>query len=106
MYTIQALWTMARENTDVTIVIMNNSSYAILNIELMRVGAGQPTPKTLSMLDLSRPDIDWVSLSMSMGVPATRAETAEQLDEQLEAAIAASGPRLIEAIVVQQMPGG
>jgi acetolactate synthase-1/2/3 large subunit len=103
MYTVQALWTMARENTDVTVVIMNNRSYAILNIELARVGAGQPTPKTLSMLDLSRPDIDWVSLSDGMGVPATRATTAEEFHEQFAAAMAGRGPRLIEAVVVQQM---
>ena len=105
MYTVQALWTMARENTDVTVVIMNNRSYAILNIELARVGAGQPTGKTLSMLDLSRPDINWVEISEGMGVPATRATTAEEFHDQLEQALAVNGPRLIEAMVVQQMPG-
>ena len=104
MYTVQALWSMVRENTDVTVVIMNNRSYAILNIELARVGAGQPTPKTLSMLDLSRPDIDWVRLAEGMGVPATRADSAEAFHEQLAAALAEKGPRLIEAMVVQQMP--
>ncbi len=104
MYTVQALWTMARENTDVTVVIMNNKSYAILNIELARVGAGEPTPKTLSMFDLSRPDIDWVSMSEGMGVPATRAATAEEFHEQFAAAMSSKGPRLIEAMVVQQMP--
>ncbi len=103
MYTVQALWSMARENTDVTVVIMNNRSYAILNIELARVGAGQPTPKTLSMLDLSRPDIDWVAISEGMGVPATRAETAEEFHAQFSDAMASRGPRLIEAMVVQQM---
>jgi acetolactate synthase-1/2/3 large subunit len=105
MYTVQALWTMAREQADVTVVIMNNRSYAILNIELARVGAGQPSGKTLSMLDLSRPNIDWVEISEGMGVPATRATTAEEFHRQLEQALAAKGPRLIEAMVVQQMPG-
>ena len=104
MYTVQALWSMARENTDVTVVIMNNRSYAILNIELARVGAGQPTPKTLSMFDLSRPDINWVEISHGMGVPATRATTAEEFHQQFAEAIAGKGPRLIEAMVVQQMP--
>ncbi len=104
MYTIQALWSMARENTDVTVVIMNNRSYAILNIELARVGAGQPTPKTLSMFDLSRPDIDWVQISQGMGVPATRATTAEEFHQQFSDAMASHGPRLIEAMVIQQMP--
>ena len=105
MYTVQALWSMARENTDVTVVIMNNRSYAILNIELARVGAGQPTPKTLSMFDLSGPDIDWVSISEGMGVPATRVTTAEEFHQQFEQAMAHKGPSLIEALVVQQMPG-
>ncbi len=104
MYTIQALWSMARENTDVTIVLMNNHSYAILNIELARVGAGQPTAKTLSMLDLSHPDINWVEISTGLGVPATRAHTADEFYRQFRDAMKKRGPRLIEAIVVQQMP--
>jgi len=105
MYTVQALWSMARENTDVTVVIMNNRSYAILNIELARVGAGQPTPGTLSMLDLSRPDIDWVALAEGMGVPATRANNAEDFHQQFADAMEGQGPCLIEAMVVQQAPG-
>jgi len=104
MYTVQALWSMARENTDVTVVIMNNRSYAILNIELARVGAGQPTPKTLSMFDLSHPDINWVDISEGMGVPATRANTAEEFHQQFADAMVSKGPRLIEAMVVQKMP--
>ncbi len=104
MYTVQALWSMARENTDVTVVLFNNRSYAILNIELARVGAAQPTPKTLSMLDLSRPDISWVDIAVGMGVPATRATTAEEFHQQFSDAMANTGPRLIEAMVVQQMP--
>ncbi len=102
MYTVQALWTMARENTDVTVVIMNNRSYAILNIELARVGAGLPTPKTLSMLDLSRPDIDWVAIAEGMGVPATRATNAEEFHQQFADAMEGEGPCLIEAMVIQQ----
>ena len=105
MYTVQALWSMARENTDVTVVIMNNRSYAILNIELARVGAGQPTPKTLSMLDLSRPDLDWVAIAEGMGIPATRATNAEEFHQQFADAMEGQGPCLIEAMVVQQMPG-
>jgi acetolactate synthase-1/2/3 large subunit len=102
MYTVQALWSMARENTDVTVVIMNNRSYAILNIELARVGAGQPTPKTLSMLDLSRPDINWVDIAQGMGVPATKATSAEEFHQQFAAAMATRGPQLIEAMVIQE----
>jgi acetolactate synthase-1/2/3 large subunit len=105
MYTIQALWSMARENTDVTVVILNNRSYAILNIELARVGAGQPTPKTLSMLDLSRPDIDFVALAEGLGIPASRATSAEDFHQQFADAMEGEGPCLIEAMVEQQMPG-
>ena len=104
MYTVQALWTMARENTDVVVVIMNNHSYAILNVELMRVGGAAPTAKTLSMFDLSRPDIDWVNIAEGMGVPATQATTAEEFHTQFANALATRGPRLIEAMVTQQMP--
>jgi acetolactate synthase-1/2/3 large subunit len=104
MYTVQALWSMARENTDVTVVIMNNRSYAILNIELARVGAGQPTPKTLSMLDLSRPDINWVDIAQGMGVPATKATSAEEFHQQFADAMKTRGPQLIEAMVIQEMP--
>jgi len=104
MYTIQALWSIARENTDVTVVILNNRSYAILNIELARVGAGQPTPKTLSMLDLSRPDIDFVSIAEGLGIPATRATSAEAFHQQFADAMEGEGPCLIEAMVEQQMP--
>ena len=104
MYTLQALWSMAREQADVTVVLLNNRSYAILNIELARVGAGQPTPKTLSMFDLSRPDLDFVALAEGMGVKASRAASAEEFDRQFAAAMAAPGPQLIEAMVEQQIP--
>jgi acetolactate synthase-1/2/3 large subunit len=104
MYTLQALWTMAREQADVTVVIMNNRSYAILNIELARVGAGQPNAKTLSMLDLSRPDLDFVALAEGMGIRAVRATTAEEFDDCFAEAMNRPGPQLIEAMVVQQAP--
>jgi len=99
MYTLQALWTQARESLDVTTVILANRSYAILNIELKRVGAGEPGQKALDMLDLSRPDLDWVKLAEGMGVPGSRAFTAEDLQSQLRTAIAEPGPRLIEAVL-------
>lgn len=97
MYTVQALWTMAREKLDVTTIILNNASYAILNIELARVGAQNPGPKALSLLDLSNPMIDWVELSHGMGVPALRAKTAEEFRDALKEALSIRGPRLIEA---------
>lgn len=97
MYTLQALWTQAREKLDVTTVIFANRSYAILNIELARVGAMNAGPKALSMLDLHNPELDWVQLANGMGVDASRAETIEDFAAQFADAIGLKGPRLIEA---------
>ncbi|MET0458731.1 MAG: acetolactate synthase large subunit [Ilumatobacteraceae bacterium] len=99
MYTVQALWTHARESLDVTTVIMNNRSYAILNIELARTGAGAGGPKARDLLDLSRPDIDFVKLAHGMGVPAVAVRTAEDAVAALERAAAEPGPHLIEALL-------
>lgn len=99
LYTIQSLWTQAREGLDVTTVIYNNRSYAILNMELGRVGAGAGGPRARDLLDLSRPDLDFVSISEGLGVPATRATTAEEFVEQFRHALAEPGPRLVEAMV-------
>ena len=99
MYTLQALWTMARENLDVTTIIMKNNSYGILNIELGRVGVENPGPKALSLLDLTNPTLDWVSMSEGMGVSATRAETTQQFQDALADALGTPGPRLIEAVL-------
>ena len=99
MYTNQALWTMAREQLDVTTILLNNGSYAILNIELMRVGVQNPGPKALSMLDLKHPEINWAEISTGMGVPAVRVSTAEEFRTALADALAAKGPRLIEALL-------
>ena len=97
MYTLQALWTQAREGCDVVNVVFANRSYAILKGELAHVGAGNPGRKALDMLDLDRPDLDWRSLAAGMGVPATRATTADEFNEQFARAVAEPGPRLIEA---------
>jgi acetolactate synthase-1/2/3 large subunit len=99
MYTLQALWTQAREKLDVTTVIFANRSYAILNIELARVGAGNPGPKALSMLDLHNPELDWVKLASGMGVEATRAATIKDFDAQFESAMRGRGPRVIEVVL-------
>jgi acetolactate synthase-1/2/3 large subunit len=99
MYTPQALWTQARERLDVTTVIFANRSYAILNVELMRVGAESRGPKALSMLDLHDPVLDWVALAHGMGVEAERAETRERFAALFADAMHASGPRLIEAVI-------
>ena len=99
MYTLQALWTQAREKLDVTTVIFANRSYAILNIELARVGAGNPGPRALSMLDLHNPELDFVALARGMGVEATRAATIVEFTAQFSSAMAGRGPRLIEAVL-------
>lgn len=99
MYTVQALWSMVREDVDVTVVLLNNRSYAILNIELQRVGAGPPNTKTLSMLDLSNPDLDFRQLAESMGMAASRVGTVEEFETRFREAMATRGPGLIEAIV-------
>jgi len=99
MYTVQSLWTMAREGLDVTAVIFANRKYAILQIELLRVGAGNPGRKADEMLSLDRPDLDWVKLANGMGVAATRATTAEEFNNQLARSLAAPGPALIEVVL-------
>jgi acetolactate synthase-1/2/3 large subunit len=103
MYTPQTLWTMAREKADVTMVVMKNDSYGILNIELARVREGDPNEKMLTMLRIGNPSLDWVKLAEGQGVPATRATTAEEFHKQFAAAMSTTGPRLIEAQIVQNI---
>jgi acetolactate synthase-1/2/3 large subunit len=112
MYTISALWTHAREGLDVTTVIFSNRSYAILAMELDRVGATGPTgdagpageavpvgKAARSLLDLSRPALDFTALAAGLGVPASRASTAGELAAGLRQALAEPGPHLIEAVL-------
>ena len=99
MYTLQSLWTQVREGLDVTTVVLNNGSYAILELELSRVGAGDPGPRARSMLDLKHPDLDFSVLASGMGVPAWRATTADEFTAQLERALATPGPALVEAVL-------
>lgn len=99
MYTVQSLWTMVREDLDVTVLILNNGSYAILNIELARVGVEQPGPTALSLLDLKNPAIQWTDIAKGMGMAAERVETVEALDEAVARAMNERGPQLIEVIL-------
>jgi acetolactate synthase-1/2/3 large subunit len=99
LYTIQSLWTMARERLDVTVVLFNNRAYGILGAELAQLGAGEPGPKARSLLDLGDPDLDFVKLGAGLGVESERVDTAEQLTGALERAIADPGPHLIEALL-------
>lgn len=99
MYTLQALWTQARENLDVTTVIFANRKYAILQVEFMRVGAHNPGPKAMSMLDLTRPNLSWVALAQGMGVPGEQVSDADGFNKALARGIDSPGPYLIEALV-------
>ncbi|HEY0527151.1 MAG TPA: acetolactate synthase large subunit [Stellaceae bacterium] len=97
MYTVQALWTQAREGLDVTTVILNNRAYETLRGELANVGAKNAGRKALDMIDLDRPTLDWISIARGMGVEAGRAETLDELRRQLAAGLRSPGPYLIDA---------
>lgn len=99
MYTLQALWTQAREGLDVTTVIAANRGYRILTVEMQRAGIERPGPTIAPLTDLGSPTLDWVALAGGMGVPAERATTAEELTAALARAFAEPGPHLIEAVV-------
>lgn len=96
MYTVQALWTMAREKQDITVLIFANGSYNILRGELTNVGVRNPGPRAVDMLSLSRPDLDWVMMAKGMGVTASKATTCEELTRALGASLAMGGPNLIQ----------
>ena len=97
MYTVQALWTMARENLDITVVVFANHTYRILNIEMQRTGAGEAGPSAKKLLDLGDPKIDWVPLARGLGLPAVSCTTAEQFERAFEGAMGQRGPMFIEA---------
>lgn len=105
MYTIQALWTLAREQLDVTAIIFNNASYSVLNVELERVGAERIGDKARAQLDLKGPRLDFCRLAQGMGVHAARADTAEDFCHALEYALGQPGPHLIEAMVPESLSG-
>jgi acetolactate synthase I/II/III large subunit len=96
MYTLQSLWTMAREGLNITVLIFANGSYNILRGELTNVGVKNPGPRAVDMLSLGHPDLDWVSLARGMGVEAARARTCEQLIKAFDAGLRSQGPHLIE----------
>ncbi len=95
MYTMQALWTQARERLDVTTVIFSNRKYQILIGELANVGAN-PGRTAMDMLDLGNPDLDWTGMARSMGVEAARAESCEAFADLFAQSMGAKGPFLIE----------
>jgi acetolactate synthase-1/2/3 large subunit len=99
MYTVQGLWTMAREKLDVTTLVFANRSYAILRGELTNVGVQNPGPRAIDMLSLDRPALDWVQMAQSMGVAAVRVDSCEALEATLEDGLAGSVPNLIEVML-------
>jgi acetolactate synthase-1/2/3 large subunit len=99
LYTAQALWTMAREQLDVTVLLCANHRYNILLTELARAGVSEPGSASRALTDLGNPTIDWGALSRAYGVPATQATTAEEMTRELAAALAEPGPRLVELVL-------
>ena len=99
MYTLQALWTQAREGLNVTTLVLSNRSYAILNMELHRVGADAGGPLARRLLDLTDPDLDFCDLARGVGVPARRVENAEDLAGALATGFAEPGPTLVEVLL-------
>jgi acetolactate synthase-1/2/3 large subunit len=97
MYTLQSLWTQARESLNVVTVVFANRKYQILRNEFGAVGAGVPGPNALSMLDIDNPTLDFLALAKGMGVSGARVETADALCREIERGFAARGPYLIEA---------
>jgi acetolactate synthase-1/2/3 large subunit len=99
MYTIQALWTMARENLDICVMIFSNRSYNILYSQLADVGAANPGPRAIDMLTLDRPTLDFSMMSKSMGVPGGKAQNLEELTKHLTYAMSQKGPYLIDVVM-------
>ncbi len=99
MYTIQSLWTMAREGLDITVLVFANGTYNILRGELSNVGVRNPGPRAVNMLSIGNPSIDWVAMAKSMGVEASRAVDCAQLSKSIDAGLKSKGPYLIEVVV-------
>ena len=98
MYSLQSLWTQARERLPVTTILLNNRKYSILIGEYKAVGA-TIGPTAMSMLDLGNPNLDWVKLANGMGVEAARATTLEACADLMRQSFRQSGPFLIELMI-------
>ncbi len=96
MYTLQALWTMAREGLNVTTVVFANRDYAVLKREFSYLGVGNPGTRALDMFEIGRPDLDWVHLAEGMGVPGTRVTSLDEFAKALRNGFESDGPTLIE----------
>ena len=99
MYTLQAFWTQAREQLNVTTLICNNRGYRILGVELKAAGVQEFGPQSAGLISLANPTLEWVKIAGAMGVPGVKVETAEDLVRELETALSEAGPHLIEMML-------
>ncbi len=99
MYTVQALWTQARESLNLTTLLCNNRSYRILQVELARAGVAEPGRNARALTSLANPEIDWARIARGMGIPSVRVDSAESLSAELERAFATPGPNFIEMML-------
>ena len=104
LYTIQSLWTMVREQLDVTVVLFNNHAYGILDTELARAGEKDPGARARAQLELGNPDLDFVAIGTGLGIASRRIQEAGPLTDALAEAIADPGPHLIEVVVPTEAP--
>ena len=100
MYTVQALWTQAREGLNVTTLVCSNRSYRIVRMELVRAGVEDCGPNMRSLTEIDSPAVDWVSLSRGFGVPAVSVANARDMARELGRALAEPGPHLIELVLL------
>jgi acetolactate synthase I/II/III large subunit len=96
MYTLQGLWTIAREALNVTVIIFANRIYSVLQTEFSNFELGSPGPRARDLLEIGRPDLDWVDLAKGMGVPGKRVLSMEDFAQTLKRSFATEGPSLIE----------
>ncbi len=96
MYTVQSLWTMAREALNITKVIFSNRVYSVLKREFANLCGAPPGPKALDLFEIGQPDLDWVAMAKGMGVPAIRISSLEEFSKALQSSFAAEGPMLID----------
>jgi acetolactate synthase-1/2/3 large subunit len=99
MYTVQALWTQAREGLNVTTLICSNRSYRILQVELVHAGNTSPGPNAQALTELTKPPINWARIAQGFGVPGVTVSTAEDLAQELSSAFTEPGPHLIEMLL-------
>jgi acetolactate synthase-1/2/3 large subunit len=98
MFTLQALWTQAREKLNITNVVFANRSYAVLHNELANVQAGLPGPKALSMLDIGNPNLGWRAMANALGMEATEVRDMRSFNDALQCSAVSGTPHLIEVV--------